>query len=130
MIPKSGRPAPQVSSWPGSSRPSTSCFFAKTWMPGTGPGMTNWKDHAPAKNGNLRSIPVARRDIARKPRALVEKAVNGDIGGRRAVAVGLLVGLIAAVEASHQPVAAVGGGLLALQQALHLAAPALFFLLP
>src|SRR5262249_30660126 len=27
-------------SWPGLSRPSTSFCAAKTWMPGTGPGMT------------------------------------------------------------------------------------------
>src|SRR5262249_5777816 len=27
-------------SWPGSSRPSTSCLYHKTWMPGTRPGMT------------------------------------------------------------------------------------------
>src|SRR4051794_14793349 len=32
----------QFSSWPGLSRPSTSCLFVarKTWMPGTSPGMT------------------------------------------------------------------------------------------
>jgi len=28
-------------SWPGLSRPSTPCFVAKTWMPGTRPGMTS-----------------------------------------------------------------------------------------
>src|SRR5262249_43577886 len=27
-------------SWPGSSRPATSCLYHKTWMPGTRPGMT------------------------------------------------------------------------------------------
>jgi hypothetical protein len=27
-------------SWPGFSRASTSYFLAKTWMPGTRPGMT------------------------------------------------------------------------------------------
>jgi hypothetical protein len=27
-------------SWPGLTRPSTSSFAAKTWMPGTRPGMT------------------------------------------------------------------------------------------
>ncbi len=31
------------SSWPGSSRPSTSWGAEKTWMPGTRPGMTNSK---------------------------------------------------------------------------------------
>src|SRR5207302_8189974 len=33
----------KCSSWPGLSRPSTSCFDIerkKTWMPGTSPGMT------------------------------------------------------------------------------------------
>src|SRR6267142_792920 len=33
----------QHSSWPGASRPSTSyleCVVARTWMPGTSPGMT------------------------------------------------------------------------------------------
>src|SRR5262249_10938308 len=28
------------SSWPGLTRPSTSCFATKTWMPGTRPGLT------------------------------------------------------------------------------------------
>src|SRR5258708_27726213 len=46
-------------SWPGLSRPSTSYFFAKAWMPGTRPGMTNKKDHAPV-NRSARNI--ERRD--------------------------------------------------------------------
>ena len=33
--------SPSHSSWPGLSRPSTSCCYArKSWMPGTRPGMT------------------------------------------------------------------------------------------
>jgi hypothetical protein len=42
------------SSWPGLSRPSTSFLFveAKTWMPGTRPGMTNYtgSDHRQANS--------------------------------------------------------------------------------
>src|SRR5262249_7778470 len=69
-------------------------------------------------------------DITREPRALVKETMNDEVGGGSAIAIGLLVGLVAAVETSHQAVAAVGSRLLAVEKALHLAAPALFFLLP
>src|SRR5205085_12678873 len=77
----------------------------------------------------LRSASVARRDIAGKSRPFLEEAVNDEVGGRRTIAIGLLVGLIAAVEASNQAVPALGGRLLGFEQALHLAAPAFPFLL-
>src|SRR5579859_8246159 len=52
------------SSWPGSSRPSTSFLpQAKTWMPGTRPGMTKRTSLPPAK---LRLAPLAKgRDALR-----------------------------------------------------------------
>src|ERR1700712_826381 len=34
------KPSMRTTSWPGLSRPSTSCGKGKTWMPGTRPGMT------------------------------------------------------------------------------------------
>ena len=50
---RTGREDISPPSWPGLSRPSTPCLVAKTWMPGTRPGMTNerpksWKVRAAA----------------------------------------------------------------------------------
>src|SRR5690349_2285494 len=41
-----------LSSWPGLTRPSTTFFLAKTWMPGTSPGMTS------GRQPNLRLVRI------------------------------------------------------------------------
>src|SRR6266571_1288279 len=62
-------------------------------------------------------------DVARDPRALVEVAANGEIGGRRAGPVGLLKAAIAAVEARRQALPPLAARRLGLEQRLHLVAP-------
>src|SRR5476651_2387250 len=53
-------------SWPGSSRPSTSCFLAKAWMPGTRPGMTKnaWCARSHFQHHALESWQIRKRQLA------------------------------------------------------------------
>src|SRR6185312_2496129 len=75
--------------------------------------------------GRIRSVAVARRDLVREFRAFAEEPVDREVRRRRAVPVGQLVGLIAAVEARGQPLFALRRGLLGVQKILHLVPPAL-----
>src|SRR5690348_7958504 len=77
-----------------------------------------------------RSVRVARRDVARDLRAFVEVALDRELGGRRAGAVGLLEAAVAAVEAGDQPFAPVTAGRFGIDQRLHLVAPGLTFARP
>src|SRR6476661_476562 len=74
-----------------------------------------------------RSIRVARRDVARDLRAFVEIALDREIGGRRAGAIGLLEAAVAAVEACDQPLAPLPARRLGVDERLHLVAPGLTF---
>ena len=58
-----------VSSWPGSSRPSTSWQIErKAWMPGSSPGMTSlWDDSSRAENPRFESRPCRAELAARSP---------------------------------------------------------------
>src|SRR5580692_1433806 len=74
-------------SWPGLSRPSTSFFAAKTWMPGTSPGMTRQGDtamHAPSPTpaAPIRAITYA------EPRVLHETRPDGAMILRAAAPLG------------------------------------------
>src|SRR6478736_8780053 len=54
-----------LSSWPGLSRPSTSVHTvpSKTWMPGTSPGMTMWRNLRPTMTALRRLLRERRLEI-------------------------------------------------------------------
>src|SRR5215831_14919804 len=72
-------------------------------------------------------VRVARSDIAGDLGAFFHIAADDDIGGRRAVAVGLLKAAIAAIEARDHLLAAVSARRFGIDQGLRLAPPFLAF---
>src|SRR5262245_61510686 len=74
-----------------------------------------------------RSVGVARGDVPRDFRTLVEIAADGEVRGRRAGPIGLLESAITAIEAADQPLASVAARRLGIDQRLHLVAPGLAF---
>ena len=92
------------------------------------PGLQRTASRCAAPGTRNASIRVARGDLAGDLGALFQVAADGDFGGRRAGAVGLLEPAVAAVEARHHPGAAIGGLRLGVDQGLHLGAPAIGFL--
>src|SRR5579859_1552041 len=70
-----------------------------------------------------RSIAIARRDFAGDLRALLKVAADGEVGGRRAGAVGLKIGPVAAVEMGDELGAPLPRWRFGVEQRLHLGAP-------
>src|SRR5208282_5982757 len=81
----------------------------------------------PLRDGGKWSVGVARGDLAGDLGALVEIAANGEIGRRRAGAVALLEGAIAAIEACDHLIVALAGRRFGVDQRLRLIAPLLAF---
>src|SRR5579872_3837307 len=73
-------------------------------------------------------VRVAGGDIARDLGAFFQIAVDDDVGGRRAAAIGLLKAAIAAIETCHHLVAAVAARRFGVDQRLRLVAPFLAFI--
>src|ERR1019366_7526961 len=65
------------SSWPGLSRPSTSCFHeTKAWMPGIKPGMAKYLGETPVLN----KLNEAREQLARANRMIANEGVLAAFG--------------------------------------------------
>src|ERR1700744_1239399 len=106
------------SSCDGTSRPS---FASAYWIEPVIPGLGSVS--VPSRSKKMVSVGIARRQVARDLRALVDKGADRDHRGRGAGPVGLLEAVIAAVEARDHAGATVAGRCLGIDQRLHLVAP-------
>src|SRR3954463_5422525 len=118
---RSGGPMHQASSsCVGTGRPS---FCSAYWIEPVMPGFGSVRVPSRSKKIVSMSVRVPRREVARNLDAFVDVAADRNGRRRRAGAVGLLEGVVAAVEGRDHAGAAVAGRRLGIDQRLHLLPP-------